>query len=405
MLAIFEAVLLAFFATTVGYTLINVVAGFFYASNYSGQHTPCTRFSILIPAYKEDAVIIDSVSQILKQDYPRHLFQVVVIADQLKEKTLLELEAMKIGIIEVHFEKSTKAKSLNSALESISADDFDAVLICDADNILENRLLRKFDESLRAGAKIVQGKRVAKNMDTNLAILDSASEIINNHIFRKGPSAMGLSASLIGSGMAFDTTVVKEALQVNKAVGGFDKVLQLELISRDHKIVYLDDALIFDEKIDNKQNFKNQRRRWLSSQYVYLAKFLPKALKMLFKGNLDYFNMAVLHNLFLPRVLNLGLIWICFITAILTNFVSQKTLLSTGLWGTLTMVYSFCLVAPLPRKFFNKKLLKALISLPTAFWSMFTIMFRLKNADKKFIHTKHTKKSIDNSIYELDNGR
>lgn len=49
----------------------------------------------------------------------------------------------------------------------------------------------------------VQTHRIAKNMNNDMALLDAVSEEINNTIFRLGHAKLGLSAALIGSGMAF----------------------------------------------------------------------------------------------------------------------------------------------------------------------------------------------------------
>jgi hypothetical protein len=43
----------------------------------------------------------------------------------------------------------------------------------------------------------------------------------------------------------------------------------------------------------------------------------------------------------------------------------------------------------IPSKFYNKQTFKALLTLPKAFISMFLSLFKLKGANKKFIHTQH----------------
>ena len=93
--------------------------------------------------------------------------------------------------------------------------------------------------------------------------MDGCSEAINNHIFRKGANALGFSSAVIGSGMAFEFSTVKNILSEISAISGFDKPLQLKIVESGNKIKYLEDALIFDEKIDNPNAFKQQRKRWL----------------------------------------------------------------------------------------------------------------------------------------------
>ena len=59
---------------------------------------------------------------------------------------------------------------------------------------------RAFDN----GVKSAQAHRTGKNLNTDISILDGISEEINNGIFRSGHNALGLSAALSGSGMAFE---------------------------------------------------------------------------------------------------------------------------------------------------------------------------------------------------------
>lgn len=398
-LIILSTVVVLFFATTVLYTLTFSVAGMFYKNKKYPGAEKFAKIAILIPAYKEDEVIISVSEQMQKLDYPVESYQVFVIADQLKEETISELRRIGVSVVPVKFEVSTKAKSLNYCLDKINDEDFDLVLISDADNILSKNFLIKINDAFLAGHKVIQGRRVAKNSDSNYAVLDGASEIINNHIFRKGPNAFNLSASLIGSGMAFATKEIKEALNQIKAIGGFDKVLQLNVIAKGNKILYLEDAIIYDEKISDSGNFKNQRKRWLASQYIYLAKFFKTSLKQLFMGNFDYFNIAFLHNFFLPRVINLGLL---FVLSIIALFLNWNTVFNFTNMVILFSVYITAMMIPLPRRFFNKKLFFALLALPGAFLNMFLLLFNLKGADKTFIHTKHTKKDIDNTFFSVD---
>ncbi len=66
------------------------------------------RFAILIPAYREDAVIHECVHSCLEQDYPAACFDTVVISDRMQPETNASLAVLPIRLVEVHFEKSTK---------------------------------------------------------------------------------------------------------------------------------------------------------------------------------------------------------------------------------------------------------------------------------------------------------
>jgi cellulose synthase/poly-beta-1,6-N-acetylglucosamine synthase-like glycosyltransferase len=366
---------------------------FFYRRKYSGiRADPATRIAILVPAYKEDNIILSTAASLLRLDYPSHLYDIYFIADSFQPTTLAELRALPVHVLEVSFEKSTKTKSLNEAFARINQP-YDLALICDADNILSRDFLRRIDYAFAIGARAVQGKRVAKNLDTSFAILDACSEAINNNIFRKGTNAIGLSSAVIGSGMAFEYNRIRQVMSEIQAVGGFDKIMQLRIVEQGIKIQYLDDALIFDEKVDSSSAFQQQRKRWVSSQFIYLKQFFFPAVKQFFKGNLSYVNLAIANNLVLPRAF---LLIVLPLLVIAGYFVGPVW----GVWSLWMLgIYLLSLLIALPAILVNRDLMFAVLRLPKAIGVMLLAVFQIKKANKTFIHTVHTKTEVSNTLF------
>ena len=143
---------------------------------------------------------------------------------------------------------------------------------------MKTDFLNRINNSFSEGVRVLQGKREAKNQETGLALLDSASEDANTHILSKGHRAVGLSARLSGSGMAFDYRLFDQHMQKINAIGGFDKELELCLTQAGEVICYDDQAIVYDEKVSHTQNFTRQRSRWIAAQFHYAQKFLPTAV-------------------------------------------------------------------------------------------------------------------------------
>lgn len=377
------------------FAIFSVAAHFSTKKKFSNYSMPVKRIAILVPAYKEDGIILSTAQNLLKLDYPKNWYDVYIIADSFQPATIQQLKQLPVNVIEVAFENSTKTKSLNEAFKQINKQ-YNIALICDADNVLSEDFLRQVNCEFVNGEKAIQGRRVAKNTDTDFAMLDGFSEAINNHIFRKGANALGLSSAVIGSGMAFEFNQVKEVLSEISAVGGFDKPLQLKIVASGIKIKYLENALVFDEKIDNPNAFQNQRKRWLLSQFTYLKEFFVPGLKQLAKGNFSYFNLAVLNNIVPPRVLLIfGLLFLTFVS----YFVQPYTLMA--LFGGATLIYFITLFIALPKELITKKMLPAFLQLPKAIFLMFASLFSIKKAKNVFIHTVHTKNEISNPLYNI----
>ena len=392
-LHIFLGILFVYCALSVGYLLLFSLAGKFgYKRKILPAGAPVNRIAILVPAYKEDNIILSTAESLLRLNYPEALFDVYILADSFRPETLDALRRLRLEVIEVAFEKSTKTKSLNEAFSRITRP-YDIALICDADNILARDFLQRIDQAFVHGARAVQGMRVAKNLDTSFAILDACSEAINNHIFRRGAHALGLSSAVIGSGMAFEYNLVKNALAGINAIGGFDKPLQLNIVAQGVRIEYLEDALIFDEKVDTSQAFKQQRKRWVSSQFIYLRQFFVPAFRQLFKGNLSFFNLAFANNLILPRAF---LLLVLPALVVISFFADPAwTFPFTWVW----MAYLVCLAIALPSILINKNLLYAIFKLPKAIGMMVLALFQMKKANKTFIHTVHTKTKVTNTLF------
>ncbi|WP_420321461.1 glycosyltransferase [Flagellimonas sp.] len=385
-----EILLIGYFGFASIYVFVFSFAGLFPTKIRKEILQKQRKFAVLIPGYKEDNVIVDVAEKALKQTYPTNLFDVVVIADSFQQSTLDKLHKLPLRVVEVSFEKSTKSKALNNAMKVIG-DDYDVALILDADNIMEERFIEKINKAFNQGYKVVQGHRIAKNTNTSFAILDAISEEINNHIFRKGHRVLGFSSALIGSGMAFDYYFFKSTMANVNAVGGFDKELELKLLKNRTTIEYLNDALVLDEKVQKSEVFANQRKRWLSAQFIYFGRyFMPGVRELFTKGNVDFFD-KVYQMVSPPRVLLLGLVAVITFAYFMLNWIWPINLLAVPqiLWYVSFGLVIFGFAFAVPKKFYGKTTFNALLTLPRAFALMFLSLFKLKGANKKFIHTQH----------------
>jgi len=388
-----QTVLLILLGLATLYIFVFAFAGLFYRQPAYAKQVRQRKIAVLIPGYKEDGVIVEVAQEALIQDYSAELFDVVIIADSFQPETLQKLRELPIKLIEVSFEKSTKSKALNKAMEQLDAN-YDIAVVLDADNVMEKDFLSKINASFEKGILAVQGHRAAKNMNTSLAVLDAVSEEINNHIFRKGHRVLGLSSAIIGSGMAFKYDFFKEMMASVKAVGGFDKEIELKMLSQKQKIDYLDDAFVYDEKVQKAEVFSNQRRRWLSAQLHYFRQDFMKALRDLFlKGNVDYFDKAI-QFIQPPRILLLGAVGLLGILFIGANLLIVNMAFYSLAWMALIIVCVLSFLFSIPGSFYNKKTAVAILSLPKGMLLMLGSLLKIKGANKKFIHTQHTSTTL-----------
>ncbi len=347
------------------------------------------RFAVLIPAYQHDEVLLQSIILNKKQDYPADKFDLIVIADSLLPKSIDALKEMGVVVFEVNFEESTKAKAINFALDLLPENNYQYCLVLDIDNVMEPQLLSKMNARLQHQALAIQAHRTAKNSDSSFAILDGISEEINNHIFRKAHVVIKLNAALAGSAQAIEFKTYKKLMQqIHSAVE--DKELEIALVQEGIKVLYENDALVYDEKVQNAKVFSAQRKRWLASQFFDFKWVFWEGLKQFFtKCNFEALD-KVFQRILLPRVLLLGL---NFILALMSMFFSQY--FDKAFVG----VFVFCCIAfllAIPARYYQVKTLLALLRLPQVFVLMLFALFNSAGASKQFVPTTH--KNNSNSL-------
>ena len=337
-------------------------------------------YLILYPAYNEDRVIVSSVHKFLGQYYPYKGFHVAVISDHMQPETNEKLAQLPITLLQPVFEKSSKAKAMQYAMDQIKQN-YDYVVILDADNVVDSDFLEKLNEVCAKGYKAIQCHRCAKNSNNDIAVLDGVSEEINNTIFRKAHNRIGLSSALIGSGMCFDFKWFKKNVY-RLTTAGEDRELEALLLRQGVYVHYEPDIHVFDEKVSNKDNFQKQRLRWMTAQIQSLFNLLPYVPQAIATGNIDYIDKTVQQAL-IPRSM---LIVLTFMLACLITLLSREWCLK---WWLMFLFICLSLYVSTPKKLRSHSVFGKILSLPTLVWKMVLNILKIDRKNTDFIHTTH----------------
>lgn len=339
------------------------------------------RFLVLFPAYKEDAVIVHAVETFLQQDYPKDTYRVAVISDHMQPSTNAALKALPLTLLTPVFQKSTKGQALKYAISTMADESFDRVVVLDADNVVDGSFLTQLNDVCLAGYKAIQCHRTAKNSDNSIAVLDGASEEINNSIFRKGHNRLGLSSALIGSGMCFDYEWFSS--HVNKLESAVeDRELEAFLAKEGVSVHYAETIDVMDEKVSNSDNFQRQRLRWMTGQVQTLLLMMPFMPKAMVTGNLNYIDKT-LQQALIPRSI---LLLLLPLMALLVTLLEPSRCLK---WWLLFAALCIALFAALPPSMRTRDMLGKVLQLPGLVWRMLKNLFRIDTRSKEFLHTEH----------------
>jgi len=337
------------------------------------------KFLILYPAYNEDKVIVNAVEKFLLQDYPSTLYTVVVISDHMQPATNEYLRSLPITLLTPIFEKSSKAKAMQYAINEVKGD-FDNVVILDADNVVRPEFLSQLNV-LCTIYDAIQCHRCAKNADNDVAVLDGTSEEINNTIFRKAHNRLGLSSALIGSGMCFKYELFKKNVFM-LSTAGEDREMEALLLRQKVFIKYAPDIHVFDEKVSNQDNFQRQRMRWMTAQVQSLFRQLPQIPGAIFHGNLNFVDKTIQQAL-IPR--SILIVLLTFISVVITILVPDWC----EKWWILLAILAVSLFIAIPSQLRVRSFGKV-FAIPGLVLRMLKNILHMDHKNTDFIHTEHT---------------
>ena len=316
------------------------------------------RFIVLIPAYKDDHVILNTVKSILSQTYPQRLFDVTLVSDHHSEMTNMRLAQHPITLLSPNFEKSSKAKSLQYAILNLPEFKiYDVVVILDADDIVGPEFLEQLNDAYEtAGTRAIVTHKLPRNRDTSAARLSTIFEEINNSIFRRGHITLGFSSAIMGSGVAYEFDWFKNNIMKVRGMAE-DKELEAMLIRQRIYIDYFDNIYVYNEKKREVAELNRQHRYWVLEQMYSAIKnvrYLPAAL---FNRQYDLVD-KILQWMLIPRSV---LIAIVFVMSLILPFIYFTLAIK---WWIITIIWGFSLAIATPDELVDKHWDKDFVTLP-----------------------------------------
>ncbi|MCD8377906.1 MAG: glycosyltransferase family 2 protein [Candidatus Gastranaerophilales bacterium] len=248
--------------------------------------------SIMIPAHNEEAVIVNTVENILSLTYPN--FEIILIDDRSDDGTPEVIKS--IAKEHKNIKYLTRAKEafpgksavLNDALALASGE---AILVFDADATVEPDFLDKLVSNLEpddVGA--VQARKVIRNSDKNILTKCQNNEYTLDTYLQVGRDAVKGAVELRGNG----ELIKRQALEDIGGWNNFTITDDLDMSTRLHikgwDVRYCQDTIVYEEGVLYLVPLFRQRRRWLEGTIRrYLEYFFPAitSKKMSLKAKLD----------------------------------------------------------------------------------------------------------------------
>ncbi|NLI57451.1 MAG: glycosyltransferase family 2 protein [Clostridium sp.] len=361
---------------------------------------PNKRFALIVAAHNEEKVITHIIDSLFKQNYPRNLFDVFVIADNCTDKTA-EIAEKYGAIVYKRFNSTLKGKghALEWMFEKIFEMDkkYDAICVFDADNLVSSNFLLEMNKQLCRGHKVIQGYIDSKNpYDSWITCSYSIAFWLSNRIFQLPRYYLGLSCGLCGTGFCIDIDVLKK-IGWGATCLTEDLEFTMKLVLKDMKVAWAHNAVVYDEKPLTLKQSWNQRKRWMQGHADCTSRFLGPLFKKAFKnGDLISFDCAI--YMFQPiRLIFIGLITIMMWVQIVfpeSPFYTLKYLFPAEVWSIFVILqFLYGPIIILAEKKFSPKVLLGFLIYPfyCLTWIPITIQGFLTKNNKDWSHTHHTR--------------
>jgi len=266
---VLSSILVALGAYLSGYMLywyLLLFTHFVLPARHSPPGALTTRFAVLIPAHDEELLLPRLLESAQKQDYPRQLFTVFVVADNCSDRTAdVARQHGAIALERVDASKRGKGYAIRWALDSMKLEEYDAVLIVDADCIIHPNTLRSLDGTLQEKRAIQCYSGVGNPDDSWFTRLLDVSRTISNRIYHPAKRRLGLSCHLIGTGMCFATGLLR-AQGWDAFTVGEDLEYYARLLDKGESVGFDGNARVYHVESSSLKQATSQRMRWSSGR-------------------------------------------------------------------------------------------------------------------------------------------
>ncbi len=295
------------------FTVINLILGGLFLLCYAHQvfyvfytlvkkpeQYPATkqtnRYAVLICARNEETVVGFLLDSIRRQDYPADLVDVYVCADNCTDGTAMVARAGGAQVLERADDTYIgKGYALDALLQHIyklhGTDAYEAYIIVDADNLMDEHYITEMDKCCSAGNRIVTGYRNTKNFGQNW--LASSYAFWFYHEARQ----LNNARTLLGVGGAVSGTGFLVHKDVFKRQGGWihhslieDVEFSVDNLLHGQKVTYCHDAIVYDEHPTKFSQSWTQRLRWSKGYHQVIRHYGGKLLAAIFTGKAPRFS-------------------------------------------------------------------------------------------------------------------
>lgn len=255
------------------------------------------KFGVVISARNEEAVIGNLLESINRQDYPKELVKIFLIADNCTDNTAdVGRQHGAIVLERNNPDLVGKGYALDFLFQKLLADkdDCDAYIVFDADNLVDKNFIKEMNKNFNRGYKALTSYRNSKNYSTNwitagysLWFLREA-KYLNNARMR-----LDTSCAISGTGFCVSREIIEKNNGWHYHLLTEDIEFSVDMAIRDEKIGYSEGSIVYDEQPETFKQSWTQRLRWAKGFYQVFGKYGKSLFKGMAGGKFACYDMLM----------------------------------------------------------------------------------------------------------------
>ena len=301
--------------------------------------------TVLVPAHNEEALIGRCIRSVL--DSATSGVEVLVVAHNCTDATAETAQAAGAHVLVLNDpERKGKGCALSCGFAVTLAGRSHAVLVIDADSVIDLGLIATVQRRLLAGAQALQCRYEVSSFQNNRQTkLTTFAFYAFNVIRPRGRTRLGLSAGILGNGFALHRDVLTQ-VPYNAHSIVEDLEYHLALIRANIRVEFIDTAVVRGEMPVTSESAKAQRARWEGGRLRVMKHLAPRLLADVVSGRvrlieplLDLLALPISFEVTLLVVVAcLPVTWLRLYAlgafAVLLFHLTAAAVCGPGLWGT-----------------------------------------------------------------------
>lgn len=266
------------------------------------------HIAIIIPAHNEASDIARCVHSLQRCTPPLTPYSIYVIADNCTDDTAQQAQLAGASVLIRQDEnKRGKGYALDYAFTHLFAQNIDAVLIIDADTVVETNFICACEQVFLAGAEALQCRYVVNNPYASFRTRVMHIALLAFNVLRlRGRERWGLSVGISGNGFGVRKQTIQTVPYCASSVVE-DLEYHLSLVRAGIRVWFVDNTTVKADMPTLSSSSATQRARWEGGRLRMMRENIPRLTVALFKGQWRTFE-PLLDLLLLPLAIHVLLL-------------------------------------------------------------------------------------------------